>query len=76
MLIVRVRRGKMPVYWTPYTFQEQLETIQGLKELGLDPKVLERLELMEKHLTDYGFLTDDEIKYLQNVLDEHGWRLE
>lgn len=66
----------MPVYWTPYTFQEQLETIQGLKNLGLDPEVLEKLELMKRHLSDYGFLTDDETNYLQNILDEYGWMLE
>jgi len=67
--------GKMPIYWIPYTFQEQLETIQGLKKLGLDPEVLEKLELMKRHLTEYGSLTDEEATYLQTILDEYGWML-
>ena len=66
----------MPVYWVPVTFQEQIETIQASKKLGLDPEVLKRLSEMERHLTDYGFLTDEETKHLQNILDEFGWILD
>jgi len=76
MMIIRVRMGKMPVYWTPYTFQEQLGTIQDLRKLGMEPEELTILSDMEKHLTDYGFVTDEETKSLQSILDQFGWILE
>lgn len=66
----------MPVYWVPVTFQEQLKVIQDLKKLGLEPEELARLSDMEKHLTAYGFVTDEETNFLQSILDQYGWMLE
>ena len=66
----------MPVYWVPVTFQDQLSVIQDLKKLGLEPEELARLSDMEKHLTEYGFVTDEETKSLQSILDQYSWMLE
>jgi len=66
----------MPVYWVPVTFQEQLKVVQDLKKLEPEPEELTRLSDMERHLTDYGFATDEETNSLQSILDQYGWMLE
>ena len=67
----------MPVFWVLYSSQDQSKLVQDLKGLGdIGSEEIARLELIERHLTDYGFMTDDETKSLQNILDEYGWRLD
>ena len=66
----------MPVFWVPNTSQEQLRVIQDLKKLGIESGELTRLSDIEKNLTAYGFVTDEETKYLQSILDQYGWMLE
>jgi len=67
---------EMSVYYVPFTLDDQISLIQDLKNLGLDPKDFERIKLMERQLTEYGFLTDEETNSLQRILDQHGWMLE
>lgn len=67
---------KMPVFYVPFTFQEQLDIIRRLKKLGLSTEDQARLDLMKMNLNDFGFLTDEETNYLQNILDEEGWKLD
>jgi len=65
----------MPVFWVPNTSQEQLRVIQDLKRLELQPDELQRLEIMQRHLSDYGFLDEMETRYLQQVIERYGWML-
>ena len=67
--------NKMPVYWVPTTTEEQIKVIQDLKRLELQPDELQRLEMMQRHLSDYRFLDDKETRYLQQVIEQYGWML-
>lgn len=66
----------MPVYWVPTTTEEQIKVIQDLKRLELQPDELQRLELMQRHLGDYGFLDEMETKNLQQIIEQYGWMLD
>jgi len=65
----------MSIYWVPNTPQEQLDVIHNLKKLELQNDELQKLEMIQKHLNDYGFLDDDKTKQFQEVIDKYGWML-
>ena len=66
----------MPVYWVPTATEQQIKVIQDLKRLELQPDELQRLEIMQRHLSDYSFLDVKETKYLQQVIEQYGWMLD